>query len=129
MENRQQSFEALYATISRLRDSGGCPWDRKQTPVSLKKYLLEENTELIEAIDSGDALHICEEMGDLLFLLLLLARIHAESGDFTMTDVLEGINQKMIRRHPHVFGDSQLENEADLRAQWEKIKSEEKRKK
>ncbi len=129
MENRQRSFEALYKTISQLRDNGGCPWDRKQTPVSLKKYFLEENAELIEAIDSGDSTHICEEMGDLLFLLLLLARIHLESGDFTITDVLDGINQKMIRRHPHVFGDSLVENEADLRAQWEKIKSEEKRKK
>lgn len=106
------------------------PWDRKQTPETLKKYLLEEAAELVEAIDLGDPAHICEEAGDLYFILALLATIFEEQGCFSAEDPLRGACAKMIRRHPHVFatdqGGTRETCEKRLRAQWERIKREEK---
>jgi len=89
-----------------LRGSEGCPWDQKQTPESLKRYLLEETRELAEAIDQGEPGHICEEIGDLYFILNLLTLLYEEQGLFSADDALNGISQKMIRRHPHVFDHS-----------------------
>jgi MazG family protein len=107
----------------------GCPWDQKQTTQSLKKYIQEECAELLEAMEENDPRHICEESGDLFFLLILLAEIQKEQGFFNLEDVLLGINEKMIRRHPHVFANSITGNEQELREQWEKIKIEEQSKK
>ncbi len=122
-------FYAFYDTIRQLRGENGCPWDQKQTAVTLKKYIVEETTELLEAIDSEDAKHICEEAGDILFLITLLAEIHREKNQFSLDDVITGITAKMIRRHPHVFGDTTIRNEKELKAQWEEIKAQEQAKK
>lgn len=119
-------FTRLLSIVATLRSDHGCPWDRKQTPLSLKKYLLEECQELIEAIDGGNAQAICEETGDLLFILAMLTRIFSENESFTMRDVLSAVNEKMIRRHPHVFGDVRITNEQELRRQWQRIKEQEK---
>jgi len=117
----------LQNIIQELRAENGCPWDRKQTPVSIKKYLLEETTELIEAIDSDDSAHICEEIGDIFFILTILSEMFAEQGSFTLDDALKSIIDKMIRRHPHVFGDHPPGTEAELKEQWEAIKRSEKK--
>lgn len=92
-----------------LRGPNGCPWDKKQTHESLKKYVLEEANEVVEAIDEGDYDHLVEELGDLLLQVFLHAQIGEDEGLFNMEDVIEALNEKMIRRHPHVFGDMQLE--------------------
>ena len=120
-------FQRLGFIVKTLRGSHGCPWDRKQTPESLKKYLLEEAAELAEAMESGDAGHICEETGDLYFILALLTTIFEERGEFSAEDALNGICEKMIRRHPHVFTQQKSCSEEELCAQWEQIKTEEKR--
>ena len=119
-------FQRLGFIVKTLRGSHGCPWDRKQTAQSLKKYLLEESAELAEAIESGDAEHICEETGDLYFILALLTTISEEQKHFSADDALKGICEKMIRRHPHVFEQHKDCSEEELRAQWERIKAEEK---
>ncbi len=126
MTTEKHSFDTLCGTISQLRGKNGCPWDQKQTPQTLKKYLLEEMEELIEAIANNNEKQICEEAGDTIFLLILLSHIQAEKGNFTISDVLDGINKKMIRRHPHVFENVIINNEVALRKQWEKIKLQEK---
>ena len=92
----------------------------------MKKYLKSEFRELVEAMENDDKENICEEIGDLFFVLLMIAEIEGEAGNFTFTDTLEGINSKLIRRHPHVFGDAEISSEEELRTQWEKIKREEK---
>lgn len=119
-------FSRLQDIVSTLRGEGGCPWDIKQTPVSLKKYLLEECHELAEAIDNGQEGEICEEIGDVLFILTMLITIFAEQQRFTANDVFHQIVTKMIRRHPHVFSDTVITTEQELRAQWERIKALEK---
>lgn len=129
MTLKKNHFFSLCKTIMTLRSDNGCPWDKKQTAQSLKKYIQEESNELLEAMEKNDPLHICEESGDLLFLLLLLTEIHHEQGSFSLDDVLSGINEKMIRRHPHVFANSATGNEQELKEQWEKIKIEEQAKK
>jgi tetrapyrrole methylase family protein / MazG family protein len=125
--DRQKSFHELVTIIEKLRGKGGCPWDRKQTAASLKKYLLEESAELAEAIEREDSRHICEETGDLLYILILLTLIHEENGRFDLHDVLAGIAEKMIRRHPHVFAGGKTGNTEELRRQWQQIKEEEKK--
>ncbi|WP_310599839.1 MazG nucleotide pyrophosphohydrolase domain-containing protein [Desulfobulbus sp.] len=117
-------LERLVAT---LRGPGGCPWDIKQTPLSLKKCLLEECQELAEAIDSGDERAVCEEMGDMYFILAMLAAMYSEQNRFTADDAIEGLIAKMVRRHPHVFGDTPITDEQALREQWRRIKEQEKR--
>ncbi|NLX19015.1 MAG: nucleotide pyrophosphohydrolase [Desulfobulbus sp.] len=119
-------FAQLVSIVTTLRSDNGCPWDKKQTSHSLKKYLLEECQELIEAIDNGNAEEICEETGDLLFILTLLTKIFSEERKFTISDVLSAVNKKMIRRHPHVFGDVEITDEQELRRQWQRIKEQEK---
>lgn len=124
-------FQRLNIIVKTLRGSHGCSWDQKQTLESLKKYLLEESGELAEAIDKGGARHICEEAGDLYFILALLMIILEEQGDFTVNDALDCICEKMLRRHPHVFEmqneSAQQLSEEQLQAQWQQIKDQEKR--
>jgi tetrapyrrole methylase family protein/MazG family protein len=122
-------FSRLYSIIKKLRSADGCPWDLRQTPASIKKYLLEEAAELAEAIDHADARHIREEIGDLFYILILLMRMHEEKGEFSAVDVFAGISRKMIRRHPHVFAGAKAGTDSELHAQWEEIKAREKRSK
>lgn len=125
MENDDE-FSRLISIIHTLRGDEGCPWDKKQTPLSIKKYLLEECRELSEALESGDSDHICEEIGDMYFILAMLSVMHKEKKLFTTDDPLRLINEKMIRRHPHVFADVECTSDEELRSQWERIKQEEK---
>jgi uncharacterized protein YabN with tetrapyrrole methylase and pyrophosphatase domain len=127
MDEKIDPFQQLNFIVKTLRGSHGCPWDQKQTAETLKKYLLEEATELAEAIDQGDPEHICEEAGDLYFILSLLTIIFEEKNEFSANDALNSICEKMIRRHPHVFEQEYNDGEEDLRAQWERIKNEEKK--
>src|SRR5512138_2516689 len=124
--NQQNRFDRLMEIMRRLRAPGGCPWDAEQSHESLKRYLLEEAYEVIEAIDAGDTSHLKEELGDLLLQPVFHAAIAEERGDFTMSQVLEAINEKLIRRHPHVFGSEVIESSQAQVANWEKIKQTEK---
>ncbi|MBM9519037.1 nucleotide pyrophosphohydrolase [Desulforhopalus vacuolatus] len=119
-------ISTLITTINRLRDEKGCPWDRKQTTRSLAKYVKAETKELIEAIENQDAENTCEELGDVFYLILMLSSIGEDAGKFTFADVVQGINEKLIRRHPHVFAGTPWESEEDLARQWEEIKAMEK---
>lgn len=125
----RDEFSRLYTIIKQLRSENGCPWDLRQTPASIKKYLLEETAELAEAIDREDAPHTCEEIGDLFYILILLIRMHEEQGSFHAHEVFAGIAEKMIRRHPHVFAGAKAGTESELHAQWEQIKAMEKKSK
>lgn len=118
-------FVGLIKIILRLRGKDGCPWDQKQTPDTFKTYLIEEAHELLEAIEAGDPDHVCEELGDLLFQILFLNNLYAEKGLFNMLSVLKAISAKMIKRHPHVFGEQKITSEKELRYSWYKIKTEE----
>ena len=117
-----ERFEALVNIIARLRGPNGCPWDREQTHASLRENLLEEAYEVLEALDRGDASRLCEELGDLMLQIVLHAQIAAEAGDFEMADVLSKISAKLIRRHPHIFGDSRAEDAEEVRVNWERLK-------
>lgn len=118
-------FASLLSLMARLRSEGGCPWDREQTRASLKPYLVEETYEVLEAIDEGSRDHLVEELGDLLFQIVFHCQLGAESGEFTMNDVIERLCAKMTHRHPHVFGDRVVANADEALAQWEQIKNEE----
>ena len=113
--------------MDRLRDEDGCPWDRRQTHESLKNYLIEEAYEVIDAIESGDDATLREELGDLLFQVVFHSRLAKEKGTFTLEDVLTEISEKMIRRHPHVFGADTLMDSDEVLEQWEQIKQKEKK--
>ncbi len=117
------SFEDFQQIIARLRRHDGCPWDREQTHLSLRPYLLEEAYEVLEALDQEDSLHLSEELGDLLLQIGLHAQIATEDEDFLMTEVLQGINSKLIRRHPHVFSDVDVKSVENVLTNWEKIKA------
>ncbi len=129
MKSKKNIFLLFCETITRLRSAEGCPWDQQQSILSLQKYIREECDELLEAMSGDDPGHLCEEIGDVLFLLLLLSEISAEAGHFTIEDVINGINEKMVGRHPHVFAGLPVGTEEELKTQWEKIKSQERRKK
>lgn len=122
-----RSIEDFQEIIARLRAPEGCPWDKEQTHRSLRPYLLEEAYEVLEALDSEDMEHLKEELGDLLLQVVLHTQIADEDGDFNLTDVLDGISQKLIRRHPHVFGSVQADTAAQVVKNWEQIKSEERK--
>lgn len=109
--------------IRRLRGPGGCPWDAKQTPDTLKTYMLEEAYELVEALDSHEADKIREELGDVLLHIVMISEIFRENGSFSLTEVIDDIRAKMIHRHPHVFGAEKAETIEDLRSIWEKAKA------
>jgi tetrapyrrole methylase family protein/MazG family protein len=119
---RMPGFASLVGIMARLRAPDGCPWDREQTPESLKKYFIEETYEVIEAIDSGDTDLLCEELGDALLQIVFHAELAAEEGVFTIDDVAAGIVNKLIRRHPHVFGDLAVADSAEVLRNWERIK-------
>ncbi len=123
----QTNITALQQTIETLRGENGCPWDRKQTQQSLIKYIKNETEELIAAIKNNDTENICEELGDVLYLLCMITAINEEEGNFAFPQVVEGINEKLIRRHPHVFAGSSYKDEEELARQWEAIKAEEKK--
>jgi tetrapyrrole methylase family protein/MazG family protein len=115
-------FDSLLTVMARLRGEGGCPWDRQQTRESLKPYLIEEAYEVVEAIERGSTPELVEELGDLLFQVVFHSQLGHERGEFTMADVLERLNKKMIRRHPHVFGGSVVADAREALTQWERIK-------
>ncbi|MFZ5774806.1 MAG: nucleoside triphosphate pyrophosphohydrolase [Thermodesulfobacteriota bacterium] len=119
------SLSRLAEIVRLLRAPNGCPWDQKQTPESFKHYLLEETHELLQAINDNQPSHIREELGDLIFQVVFLARLYEEQGHFTLDDALAAIIAKMIRRHPHVFGETVVEDEQALRRQWQAIKDQE----
>ncbi len=114
-------------TIARLRAPDGCPWDREQTHKTLKRYLVEEAYEVLEAIDLEDPTLLKEELGDLLLQIVLHAQVAKDDGHFDIEEVAEAINQKMIRRHPHVFSDSTVESADEVVTQWKDIKEQEKK--
>jgi MazG family protein len=124
-----KSFDELIAVMARLRAPGGCPWDREQTYASLAQYLLEEAYETFDAIHeaeaSGDTANLSEELGDLLLQVVFHATIGAEKGDFTIDEVAAGVTQKLVLRHPHVFGDTKLELASDVLDNWDKLKADE----
>jgi len=115
-------FERLLDIMARLRGVDGCPWDREQTRTSLKPFLLEEAYEVLEAIEASDVGAIEEELGDLLFQVVFHAQLARERGEFTMADLLARLCDKMVSRHPHVFGGASVETAADALTQWEAIK-------
>lgn len=127
MPSNDLPIAQLLKTIKELRGDKGCPWDIKQTPKTLKKYLKEEVDELLEAIDNEDTANICEEIGDTVYVLMMIAEIHSEKAKFSFADALEEINTKLIRRHPHVFGNATIKDEEELRRQWQNIKEMEKK--
>lgn len=121
-----ENFDRTMGIMRRLRGPGGCPWDAEQTHDSLKRYLIEECYEVVEAIDKGDDSHLQEELGDLLLQPLFHAAIAEERGAFTIDDIMGTLSDKLVRRHPHVFGDQEIKTSAEQVANWEKIKKEEK---
>ena len=118
-------LDPLVEILARLRGEGGCPWDREQDHRSLRPYLLEESYEVLEAIGEGATDKICEELGDLLLQIVFHAQIAAENQYFDMNAVVAGICEKMIRRHPHVFGSVSVKDSSEVLVNWEKIKAEE----
>ncbi len=121
-------FRKLLDLIVRLRSADGCPWDRSRTLPDMARYLIDEAYEAVEAIDGGSPPAIREELGDLLFQILFIARMAEEAGDFDISGVLAGIAEKMIRRHPHVFGDGRADSVEEVRRNWEQIKREQEHK-
>src|SRR5215475_3287229 len=117
-------FEKLVKLQARLRAPNGCPWDREQTHMTLRTYLIEEAYEVIEALESGDDAKFAEELGDLLLQVVFHADIAREQGRIDAADVIEGIHEKMVRRHPHVFGEKRAKDAKAVLKSWEKIKAE-----
>ncbi len=124
-----KSFDKLIDIMTRLRDKdSGCPWDLKQTPSSLKEYILEEAHEVLEAVDSSDPANIKEELGDLLLQIIFMAQIFKEKEVFSIEDVIGSISDKLIRRHPHIFGNGSASTAEEVKQNWEQIKKKEKKK-
>lgn len=119
-------LDELIAVLEKLRARGGCVWDREQTHASLVQYLIEETFELVDAIEIGDRGELLEELGDVLYQVIFHADIAAEAGWFTLEDVAAQMAEKMVTRHPHVFGDVKVETSAEVVATWEQVKSIEK---
>src|ERR1700756_5767720 len=122
-------FERAVAIMARLRAPGGCPWDREQTFDTIKRYTLEETYEVLEAIDNRDWNELTGELGDLLLQVLFYAEMAQEQGSFTIDDVLDTLANKLIHRHPHVFGDTKADNPAQVLKNWEVLKAQEKQEK
>ena len=120
----EAKFRELLAIIVRLRSPDGCPWDRAQKKGDIGRYLMEEAYEVLEALEGSSPENLREELGDLLFQILFLARMAEEAGEFDISDVLGEISAKMIRRHPHVFGEATVEGVQEVRTNWERIKTE-----
>jgi len=124
MEKTKDSFDELYRVIRMLRSPEGCPWDREQTPESMTGDLLEEVYEAIDAIREKDDPHLMEELGDVFLLATMISYMKEQEGAFTIRNVLDGISEKLIRRHPHVFGDVEASNSDEVLVQWNRIKVE-----
>jgi tetrapyrrole methylase family protein/MazG family protein/ATP diphosphatase len=120
---RGENFGELVALMQRLLSPDGCPWDREQTLATLKPFLVEEAYEVLEAIDAGDVGEHCAELGDLLFQIVFQAELRAAEGHFGINDVVAAIHAKMVRRHPHVFGDVKVKNADEVLANWDKLKA------
>ena len=116
------SLEAFQEVVARLRAPDGCPWDMEQTHATLRKYLLEETYEALEALDAADPAGLREELGDLMLQIVLHAQIGVEEGEFSMAEILQGINQKIVRRHPHVFGETKITGVDGVLVNWQKLK-------
>jgi tetrapyrrole methylase family protein/MazG family protein/ATP diphosphatase len=126
MLNADTPFGRLVEVMTRLRAPGGCPWDREQTHESLLRYLVEETYEVVDTVEAGDPDELRDELGDLLLQVVFHAEIEREAGRFDIDDVCEGIVAKLVRRHPHVFGDEEAETPAEVENRWERIKAAEK---
>lgn len=126
---RQETFflDPVVDVMARLRSPNGCPWDAEQTHATLRRYIIEEVYEVVEAIDEKDPAHLCEELGDLLLQIVFHARMAEENGDFSMQDVVDTVTEKLIRRHPHVFGDISVRDAAEVIVNWDAIKRLEKK--
>ncbi len=120
-----KEFQKLLDIADRLLGPEGCPWDREQTFFTLQPYLLEETHELIEAIDVEDASKICEELGDVLYALVFIAKLGENQGTFTLARSIDLVAEKLIRRHPHIFGDQKISSPEEVATQWEAIKKRE----
>lgn len=127
METKKPDIAKLEALMERLRSKDGCPWDREQTNESLTPFIIEEAYEVVSAIDSKDAPHIKEELGDLLFQVVFVSQMAKEKGEYTLADVIDFSHAKMINRHPHVFGESKADTPEEVLRQWAEIKKEEKK--
>lgn len=124
-----QAFDDLLAVAEKLHGPEGCPWDHKQTFFSLQPYVLEEAHEVVEAVDGGDDGEIVEELGDLLYTVIFYAKLAEKQKRFSMKEILEAVTEKLVRRHPHVFGDVKTKNEEEIIKNWQAIKQTEKGKK
>ena len=122
----REELQSFVNTIWRLRQPDGCPWDRKQTHASIVKNMVEEAYEAVDCIEAEDPAHLCEELGDVLMQVVLHAQIAADAGEFTIADVARGVDEKLIRRHPHVFGEAAAEDAEDVLAIWDSVKLAEK---
>lgn len=122
----KNNMEELIAVIAKLRSPEGCPWDREQTHSSLRSNMIEEAYEAVDAIDDNDAPHLREELGDVLLQVLLHSQIASENGEFTLEDVAKELKDKLIHRHPHVFGTAHLTTPDEVKEAWDKLKAEEK---
>lgn len=120
-----RSFPGLRRIVGTLRGPGGCPWDRVQTHQSLRPYITEEAAETLAAISGGDPARLCDELGDLLFQVLIHVQLAEEAGEFQMSDVVEGLARKLVRRHPHVFSDAVAETPGAVIQQWDDLKKDE----
>ena len=119
-------FKTLVEIVAQLRGPQGCPWDKEQTQVSLTQYAIEEAYELVEAIENGNQQEVQEELGDFLFQVILQAQVAQDEGKFDLSQVISQLNEKMLRRHPHVFGQSKFANTEEVWKSWDKIKNQEK---
>jgi ATP diphosphatase len=128
MSTTGERFERAVAIMERLRAPGGCPWDREQTFDSIKPYTLEETYEVLEAIDNRDWEELPGELGDLLLQVLFYSEMAKEQGTFSIDDVLERLSDKLVNRHPHVFGDTKVDTSAEVKRNWEALKTEERKK-
>ncbi len=126
-EERWAKVQQIWTIIDRLRGENGCPWDRKQTPETVQTYLVEEAHEAAAAVRAGDREEAAEELGDLLFMVFFMIHLYEEEGHFSLERVAELITEKMVRRHPHVFGDVSVRSAEDVRDNWQKIKEKEKK--
>ncbi len=129
MTRTSQAIERLLGIMARLRGPDGCPWDREQTLQTLRPYVLEETYEVLEAIDCGDPREHCEELGDLLLQIVFQAQLASEAGRFDFADVAQAISDKLVSRHPHVFGNAEAKDSEAVLKQWVALKQEEKKKK
>jgi MazG family protein len=126
MADSGKEFERLLQLVAQLRAEDGCPWDREQTPSTIKRYLVEEVYEVVDAVEHRTADHVAEELGDLIFMAVFLGNLYREAGQFQMDQVLRRVAEKMVRRHPHVFGDRKVDSSRQVKLNWDEIKRQEK---